>query len=124
MAFTAYYFIAQSYNASSAFSAPTSELAYLTPSPAVTIRTQPQSQTVASGQTTSLSVVATGSAPISYQWFVVTVGPAHHRSAHGAHGGVQQSESAAANLYYLEPGGRHADPGDRHRRNTKRRDRD
>src|ERR1700754_784810 len=35
---------------------------------AATIATQPASQTVAAGQTATFSVVATGSAPLSYQW--------------------------------------------------------
>jgi hypothetical protein len=35
---------------------------------AVTITTQPVSQTVAAGQTATFSVVATGASPISYQW--------------------------------------------------------
>jgi predicted extracellular nuclease len=36
---------------------------------APSITTQPQSQTIASGQTATLNVVATGSAPLSYQWY-------------------------------------------------------
>lgn len=40
------------------------------PTPAApSITTQPQSQTIAAGQTASLSVVATGGAPLSYQWY-------------------------------------------------------
>jgi len=39
-----------------------------------TITTQPQSQTIASAQTAALSVVATGTAPLSYQCYVGTSG--------------------------------------------------
>ena len=39
-----------------------------------TISTQPQSQTIASGATATLSVSATGTAPLSYQWFQGTSG--------------------------------------------------
>jgi hypothetical protein len=39
-----------------------------------TIMTQPQSQTVASGTTAVLSVTATGTAPLSYQWYVGSSG--------------------------------------------------
>src|ERR1700743_3121217 len=39
-----------------------------TSSQAVAITTQPASQTVATGQTATFKVVATGSAPITYQW--------------------------------------------------------
>jgi hypothetical protein len=35
----------------------------------VTITTQPANQTINSGQTATLSVVATGTAPLSYQWY-------------------------------------------------------
>ena len=38
------------------------------------ITTQPASQTIASGQTATLSVVATGTAPLTYQWYVGTSG--------------------------------------------------
>jgi hypothetical protein len=37
-------------------------------SPAIT--TQPQSQTIASGQTATLNVVATGTSPLAYQWYI------------------------------------------------------
>ena len=37
---------------------------------APSITTQPASQTIASGQTATLSVVATGTAPLTYQWYV------------------------------------------------------
>jgi glucose/arabinose dehydrogenase len=40
--------------------------------PAITI--EPQSQTIASGQTAALVVVATGTAPLSYQWYLGTSG--------------------------------------------------
>ena len=49
----------------------TSSAATLTVNPAVvapTITTQPASQTVTAGQTATFSVVATGTAPLSYQW--------------------------------------------------------
>jgi CSLREA domain-containing protein len=36
----------------------------------VVITTQPANQTIASGQTATLSVVATGTAPLSYQWHI------------------------------------------------------
>jgi len=38
------------------------------------ITTHPQSKTIAAGATTSLSVVATGTAPLSYQWYIGTSG--------------------------------------------------
>jgi uncharacterized protein YkwD len=40
--------------------------------PSITV--QPQSQTVTSGQTATLSVAATGTAPLSYQWYLGTSG--------------------------------------------------
>jgi hypothetical protein len=40
-----------------------------TPVLAPTITTQPQSQTITAGQTVTLSVVAMGTAPLSYQWY-------------------------------------------------------
>jgi Bacterial Ig domain/Immunoglobulin domain len=49
----------------------TSRAATLTVNPAVvapTITTQPTNQTVTAGQTASFSVVASGTAPLSYQW--------------------------------------------------------
>ena len=39
-----------------------------------TITTQPQSQTITSGTTAALSVTATGTAPLSYQWYVGSTG--------------------------------------------------
>jgi hypothetical protein len=39
-----------------------------------TITSQPQSQSIASGQTASMSVSATGPGPITYQWYVGTSG--------------------------------------------------
>src|SRR5213078_892582 len=36
---------------------------------APTITTQPVSQTIASGATATLNVVATGTAPLAYQWY-------------------------------------------------------
>jgi hypothetical protein len=50
----------------------TSNAAVLTVNPvlvAPTITTQPQNQTVTAGQTASFTVVANGSAPLSYQWY-------------------------------------------------------
>ena len=41
---------------------------------APSITTQPQSQTVSSGQSASLSVAASGTAPFTYQWFVGSSG--------------------------------------------------
>src|SRR6185295_1758710 len=38
------------------------------------ITTQPASQTIGSGQTATLSVVATGTAPLAYQWYIGTSG--------------------------------------------------
>src|ERR1700691_3004469 len=38
------------------------------PAGAVTITTQPESQTVAAGQSATFSVIATGAAPLTYQW--------------------------------------------------------
>ena len=55
------------YNVSAAFVGATCAL----PAPGIT--TQPQSQTIASGQTASLSVVASGSG-LSYQWYQGTSG--------------------------------------------------
>ncbi len=47
----------------------------VTPAPsAPTITTQPQGQTIASGATATMSVIATGTAPLSYQWFIGTSG--------------------------------------------------
>jgi hypothetical protein len=46
----------------------TSAVATLTINIAPAITTQPQSQTVVAGQTVSLSVVASGTAPLSYRW--------------------------------------------------------
>jgi hypothetical protein len=39
------------------------------PTSSPTIATQPQNQTIVSGQTATLSVTATGTAPLSYQWY-------------------------------------------------------
>ena len=36
---------------------------------APTITTQPKSQTIKSGKTATMSVVATGTAPLTYQWY-------------------------------------------------------
>jgi len=41
-----------------------------------TITSQPQSQTIAMGQTASMSVSATGPGPITYQWYIGTSGTA------------------------------------------------
>ncbi|MGH3788183.1 MAG: tandem-95 repeat protein [Pseudonocardiaceae bacterium] len=48
-----------------------------TPAPATvtpTITDEPDSTTISSGQTATLNVVATGTAPLSYQWYVGTSG--------------------------------------------------
>jgi hypothetical protein len=45
-------------------------------SPSIT--TQPQSQSIASGQTTTLSVSATGTTPLSYQWYQGSSGDTSH----------------------------------------------
>ncbi|MFI5167104.1 MAG: fibronectin type III domain-containing protein [Thermoanaerobaculales bacterium] len=45
-------------------------------SPSIT--TQPQSQTIQSGQTATLSVIATGTAPLSYQWYQGSSGDTSH----------------------------------------------
>jgi hypothetical protein len=47
----------------------TSAAATLTVNVAPSITTQPVSQTVAAGQTATFSVAATGTAPLSYQWY-------------------------------------------------------
>ena len=47
----------------------TSSAATLTVNSSPTITVQPVSQTVSAGQTASFSVMATGTAPLSYQWF-------------------------------------------------------
>ena len=44
---------------------PTVNAALVAPS----ITTQPASQTISSGQTATLTVVATGTSPLSYQWY-------------------------------------------------------
>jgi hypothetical protein len=44
------------------------------PTIAPTITTQPQNQTIGPGQTATLSVAASGTAPLSYQWYVGTSG--------------------------------------------------
>lgn len=41
---------------------------------APTISTQPQSKNIAAGASTSLSVTAAGTAPLSYQWYIGTAG--------------------------------------------------
>jgi hypothetical protein len=41
---------------------------------APTITTQPQSQTISPGQTATLSVAASGTPPLSYQWYIGTSG--------------------------------------------------
>src|SRR5450755_2900638 len=38
------------------------------------IATQPQSQTISSGQTATMTVAATGTAPLSYQWYQGSTG--------------------------------------------------
>ena len=45
-----------------------------TPAIPPTITTQPQSQTIASGQPATLNVAATGAAPLTYQWYIGTSG--------------------------------------------------
>jgi hypothetical protein len=40
----------------------------------LTISTQPLSQTVASGSSATLNVTATGTGPLSYQWYVGSSG--------------------------------------------------
>ncbi len=44
---------------------------------APSITGEPQSQTIRSGQTASLSVTATGVAPLSYQWYRGNSGDTH-----------------------------------------------
>jgi titin len=67
---TTYYYRVRAYNAAgnSAYSneaSATTSAACVPPS----ITTQPQSQTIQSGQTATLSVTAAGTAPLSYQWY-------------------------------------------------------
>jgi hypothetical protein len=45
---------------------------------APSITAQPQSQTIASGQTATLSVTASGTAPLSYQWYRGSTGDTSH----------------------------------------------
>src|SRR5205814_179259 len=47
-----------------------SATATVTIATAPAITTQPASQTITSGQTATLSVVATGTAPLTYQWYI------------------------------------------------------
>jgi hypothetical protein len=61
----------------------TSAVAKLTVNVPPGIQTQPQSQGVAQGQNVSFSVVASGSAPLNYQWYfngLAVGGPAGHGS--------------------------------------------
>lgn len=44
------------------------------PAVAPAITTHPQSQSILSGQTATMNVVATGTAPLSYQWYIGTSG--------------------------------------------------
>jgi hypothetical protein len=70
-----YYFTVKAYNQTGFQSAPSTEVdtivGVITP-PSITA--QPQSQSFAWGQAVSLSVTATGTAPLSYQWYVGTSG--------------------------------------------------
>jgi hypothetical protein len=68
-----YYFVVKAYNVSGLQSALSTEVETIVGVPP-TITAQPQSQGIASGQTALLSVVATGTAPLSYQWYVGTSG--------------------------------------------------
>ncbi|MBK8476249.1 MAG: hypothetical protein IPL39_08000, partial [Opitutaceae bacterium] len=54
--------------------AASSTTAVITIASAPTITTQPLPKTINSGQTASLSVVATGTAPLTYQWYSGTSG--------------------------------------------------
>ena len=55
-------------NISNAYGTVTSSNATLTVITAPTVSTQPSSQTVTAGQTASFSVIASGTAPFTYQW--------------------------------------------------------
>jgi hypothetical protein len=65
-----YYFTATAFNAAGLESDYSNEATYTVPASAVppTITSQPASQTVTSGSSVTLSVVATGTAPFTYQW--------------------------------------------------------
>ena len=64
--------------------------------PGPTITAQPQSQTIASGQTATLSVAATGTAPLSYQWYV---GPSGTTTTPIARGDGEQLHDAGADQH-------------------------
>jgi hypothetical protein len=59
--------------------------------PPLAITTQPASQTIDSGQTATLSVVATGAPPLSYQWY------------QGVSGNTSSPIAGAANSTYTTP---------------------
>lgn len=64
----------QACGSSSAPATPTSTVTTGPTNGAPTITTQPQSQSIAPGQTATLTVGASGTAPLSYQWFAGTSG--------------------------------------------------
>jgi len=73
-----------------------------------TIITQPQGQTVAEGDTISFSVIASGTAPLNYQWFVIPAGQLAGSPIAGANSNsydVPGTSTAASNdqdAYYVQ----------------------
>ena len=73
-----------------------------------TIITQPQGQTVAAGGTTSFSAIASGTAPLDYQWFVIPAGQISGSPIAGANSNsydVPATSTTASNdqdAYYVQ----------------------
>jgi len=73
-----------------------------------TIITQPQGQTVAVGDTISFSAIASGTAPLNYQWFVIPAGQLSGSPIAGANSNsydVPGTSTAASNdqdAYYVQ----------------------
>lgn len=67
---------------------------------AASIATQPTSRTINSGQSTTMSVVAAGTTPISYQWFIGTSGTVANPVS-GATGSSLTVSPAATTSYWV-----------------------
>jgi hypothetical protein len=78
---------------SNAFGSATSVVATLTLAPALTILTQPTNQTVIAGETATLTVVVTGSLPVSYQWRFCGINLAGQTSASLVFNGVTTNQA-------------------------------
>jgi uncharacterized protein YkwD len=66
-----------------------------------TIATPPQSQTIAAGQSAALSVVATGTAPLAYQWFTGGSGDAASPIAGAAASGYTTPALSSTTSYWV-----------------------